>query len=146
MAGRLTQWGAGELILSYFSRTSEPPASFWLALVKETAPTLYISGAELDEPENTDYARVEIPNDYLNWSNESQPQVVVNDSDVLYVAATSDWGVLKYWALTNASVDGFNYFVGELEEPMNVLTGDTPMLGAGDLSVSLGPFFLVEEG
>jgi hypothetical protein len=145
MSGALTQWGAGELVLSFFGRTTAPPDMYYLALIKTTAPTLYISGAELDEPENADYARVMISNDALSWANDSQPQIVTCVIDVLYSAAVSDWGQLNYWALCNAPTEGFNYFVGDLEEPLNVLTGDTPMIGAGDLSVSLGPFYLTDE-
>lgn len=145
MSGRLTQWGAGELILSFFSRTVEPPESLWLGLIRTTAPTLYVSGSELDEPDNADYARVEIPNDELSWDNSSQPQIVTNTVDVLYAAAVSDWGQLNFWALCDAGTGGYTYFVGDLEEPLNILTGDTAMIGAGDLSVSLGPFYLAEE-
>ena len=51
MAGRLTIWGAGELLTTYFANApAEAPGFFWLALIREIAPTPYISGAELDEP------------------------------------------------------------------------------------------------
>lgn len=146
MSGHLTQWGASQLILACFSRAIPPPPKFYLALIKDVAPSLYVSGAEIDEPEAADYGRVEIPNDAMNWSNSSQPQVAVNVMDVMYVAASTDWGICNYWALCNSPVEGMNYFVGDLDVPVNVTTGDTPMIGAGDLSVSLGPFFMVEVG
>ena len=34
MSGRLTVWGASEMLTTFFTRTTEPPASFWLALVR----------------------------------------------------------------------------------------------------------------
>ena len=145
MAGRLTMWGAGELILSFFSQTTKPPSSFYLALIRTTPPNQYVSGGELDEPDNADYGRVEIPNDGLTWNNSSQPQIAVCDIDVLYAQAVTDWGTLLYWALTDSITDGNCYFVGDLEDPLSVVAGDTPMIGAGDLNVSLGPFFLVDE-
>lgn len=145
MSGRLTQWGAGQLILSFFSTTVDPPPSYWLGLIRTGAPNLYMSGAELDEPDNADYTRVQIPNDGLTWSNSSQPQIVTCMIDVLYPGAVSDWGEINYWALCNAPTDGFPYFVGDLETSITVMTGDTPMLGAGELSVSLGPFYLTDE-
>lgn len=145
MSGRLTQWGAGELLLSFFSRTTYAPPSFFLALIRDNAPTLYISGSELDEPDNEDYVRMEIPNDGFTWNNSSEPQIAVCDIDVMYMQASSDWGELMYWALTDSANGGNCYFVGDLEEPLTVLTGDTPMIDAGELNVSLGPFYLTDE-
>ena len=145
MAGRLTVWGAAQLLTTYFGMGTTPPPSFHLALIRSIPPTPYMDGSELDEPDNTDYARVEIPNDLLNWGNDSQPQEVANILPAQYITSVSDWGVINYWALTNASVDGYNLIVGELENPVQVLTGEQVVISEGDLSVSLGPFFLVEE-
>jgi hypothetical protein len=62
--------------------------------------------------------------------------------DVEFITAVSDWGSIRYWALCNAAVDGFNFLVGELETPVQVNTGDQAVIAEGDLSVELGPFFL----
>jgi hypothetical protein len=145
MSGRLTVWGAGELLTTYFGGTAVPPPSFWLALIRINPPTPYLDGTELDEPDNDDYARIEIPNDQLNWVNDSQPQEIYNVLPAQYVTATSDWGQINYWALCNAPVDGFNLIVGDLEDPIQITTGDQAVISEGDLSVSLGPFFLQEE-
>ena len=54
MAGRLTIWGAGELLTTFFGNldaAKDPPSAFYLALVRLIAPTPYMSGAELDEPD-----------------------------------------------------------------------------------------------
>jgi hypothetical protein len=145
MPGRLTVWGAGTLLTSYFARTTEPPPSFYLALIREIAPNPYVSGSELDEPDAVDYQRIEIPNDLANWSNESQPQEIFNVLPQQFVTATTDWGKIGYWALCNAPVDGYNFVVGDLETPVQITAGDQVAFEEGDLSVSLGPFFLVEE-
>lgn len=145
MAGRLTVWGASQLLTAYFVGSAELPPSFWLALVRATPPTPYLDGSELDEPDNDDYARIEIPNDTLNWANDSQPQEIYNLLPAQFVTATSDWGQIGYWALCNAAVDGYNLIVGDLENPVLVSTGDQVVMSEGDLSVSLGPFFLQEE-
>ena len=146
MAGRLTLWGAGELLRTFFSRTSEPPASFFLALIKESTPTPYMSGDELDEPEGESYARVEIPNDYENWSSDSeQLHIIGNTAEVAFVTAQEDWGRIGYWALCNAETGGFCYFVGDMETTQFVNTGDQAVVSAGDLVVELGPFFTDEE-
>lgn len=146
MAGSLTLWGAGQLLNTFFTGTAEVPTSLWLALVKDVPPTPYISGAELDEVDAEDYARLEIPNDSVHWSNDGQVQVMALDEDVSFATATSDWGVIKYWALCNASADGYNYFVGSFENPDTVLTGDVVLIPAANISVALGPFFVDQEG
>lgn len=145
MPGRLTVWGASQLLTTYFIKSSTPPPNFYLALIREIAPTPYVNGSELDEPDNDDYARVQIANDTVRWANDSQPQEVYNAEPVSFTTATSDWGKIRYWALCNADVDGFNFLVGELENPLMITTGDQIVLSEGDLNVALGPFFLVEE-
>lgn len=145
MSGRITMWGASELLMCFFARTSEPPPSFWLAAIKDVAPTPYVSGLELDEPTNDDYGRVEIPNELAYWMNDSQPQEVANVIAAQFITALSDWGEIRYWALTNAQVGGDCYFVGDLLNPVMIATGDQLVMQEGDLSVSLGPFFLTEE-
>lgn len=145
MPGRLTVWGASQLLTAYFTQTSLPPPAFYLALVRSIAPTPYMSGSELDEPDSTDYARIMIENDLANWSNDSTPSEVFNVLPAQYITATSDWGKIGYWALCNAQVDGYNLIVGELENPVLVSEGDQVVISEGDLSLSLGPFFLAEE-
>ena len=145
MAGRLTMWGAQQLLTSYFTMVTEPPPIFYLALVRTIAPTPYMDGSELDEPDAVDYARVAIPNDVLSWANDSQPQEVSNLIPAQFVTATSDWGEIRYWALCNAPVDGYNLIVGDMENPVLIEAGDQAEISEGDLSVSLGPFFLVDE-
>lgn len=148
MAGRLTIWGAGELLTTFFGNATspkDPPGSFYLALVRQIAPTPYMSGAELDEPDTSDYNRVEIANDGLNWANASSPQTVSNLLDVSFVLAASDWGECRFWALCNAPTGGFNYLVGDLETPILVAAGDTVAVSDGDLGVSLGPFFMADD-
>jgi len=145
MPGRLTVWGAGQILTSYFARTTTPPPAFYLALVRNIPPTPYMSGSELDEPDNIDYARVLIENDLAHWSNSSQPQEIFNVMPSQFITATSDWGQINFWALCNADVDGYNLVVGNLDNPVVIEAGDQAVFADGDLSVSLGPFYLAEE-
>jgi hypothetical protein len=145
VSGQLTVWGAGQILTSYFNATNTPPTSFYLALIRIVAPTPYMSGAELDEPTNADYARLQIENDLAHWSNTSQPQTIVNMVPAQFITATSDWGQINYWALTNAAVDGYNLLVGTLETPVLIHAGDTASFEAGDITASLGPFFMADE-
>lgn len=145
MAGRITLWGAGQLLRTFFSQTGEPPPSFWLALVRDVAPTPYLSGSELDEPDADEYIRAEVPNDNIYWNNDGQIQVVSCEEDITFVTAVEDWGTIRYWALCNASEDGYVYFVGDFEDFEVVEAGDTVEVAAGNLSISIGPFFSEEE-
>jgi hypothetical protein len=148
MSGRLTLWGAGELLTTFFGNGASgklPPGSFYLALIRQVAPTPFMSAAEIDEPDAADYARTEIANDTDSWANASSPQLVSNLLVAQFAEAVTDWGECRYWALCNAPVEGFNYLVGELETPLLVSAGDTVEVAEGDLGVSLGPFFTAEE-
>src|SRR5262245_61407319 len=118
MAGRPTLWGASQILRSYFSKAAEPPPSFWLALVKDIAPSPYMSAEEINEPDPAaGYARVEIPNTVDAWDDldTGQLQVVSNRSAVQFLSATADWGQIDYWALCDSEVGGNMIFVGDLE-------------------------------
>lgn len=145
MAGRLTLHGASELLRTFFGRTSEPPASFWLALIRSIAPTPYVSGSELDEPSTDDgYARIELPNDVVNWGNADAGllHIVSNQQTVSFMSALNNgWGRISYWALCSNDIEGQVYMVGQIEEDLFVAGGDVVSLGDGDLVIELGPFF-----
>lgn len=146
MAGRLTLWGAGELLRSFISRTAEPPPSFFLALIKEIPPTPYVSGGELDEPSVDDgYQRVELPNDAATWSGDDELHLVSNQADVPFVTATSDWGPIGFWAICNALEGGYVYFVGDMEDSQIIYTGDQAVIPAQELVIQVGPFYTDEE-
>jgi len=147
MAGRLTMWGAGQILRTYFSKTSEPPPNFYLALIKDLAPTPYVSGSELDEPGlDTGYARAELPNDAASWTaEEGTLHITGNAVEVTFITAQADWGNINYWALCNADAGGYCVAVGNMEEPNYVSTGDQVVLGTDELTIELGPFFTDED-
>ena len=145
MAGRITLWGAGQMLNAHFGKSADIPANYYLAMIRKIPPTPYVSGAELDEPEGLGYTRAVIPNNLTYWSNAGQIQVSVLNSDVVYAPATGDWGDLKYWALCNAEVEGYVYFIGSLESQIRINNTDSLIVGAGDLGVTVGPFFTSED-
>lgn len=141
MSGRLTLFGAGEILTAYFSRSAVPPTSLYLALIVNNAPSSYVNGSELDEPTAAGYARAEIPNTLDWWSNDGMTNIVTTAQDVVFVTAAEDWGTIRYWALLNDLVGGDPILVGQMESPFAVSAGDTAVVPAATLDVELGPFF-----
>lgn len=144
MAGRLSLWGAGELLRTYISKTAGPPPSFWLALIKAESPTPYMVGAELDEPDFASYARVEIPNNSTNWESTDQLHILFNANPVIFVTAQERWGRIGYWALCNAETEGYVFSCGEMETGLTVAKDDQVVVAAGEIVTELGPFFTDE--
>lgn len=144
MAGRITLWGAGEILNAFFCHAENVPQAFYLAVCLDAAPTPYVSGAELDEPEVVGYSRLAIPATTGYWSNSGQPQVISTTQDLSFPTATTAWGTVRYWALCNAPVDGYVYAVGDMLS-VNVTVGSQLQLFSGDLSFSMGPFYSEES-
>jgi len=132
-------------LASYFSKTKEPPENYYLALIRQIAPTPFVSGAELDEPDGMGYARLRIPNNSVYWSNESQPQVMLMVENLSFQMATDNWGMIRYWALCNAEAEGFVYATGSLETVQDVPEGEVVQLLGSDLAISIGPFYAEEN-
>lgn len=147
MAGRITMWGAGQILHNFFGRVAEPPPFYYLCLIKSIPPTPYSTGSELDEPSSEDgYQRLEIENSAPMWISDSAVlNLVTNEIDLTFVTATADWGQIGYWALANAAAGGYLYAVGSMEIAQAVVAGDQAVVSAGELAVELGPFFTDEE-
>lgn len=141
----MTLWGAGEILTNFFAGGKTLPEDFWLALVKDAAPSAFISGAELDEPQVGSYNRMKIPASAAYWDNAGQMHVIGTTKNLPFVTANQDWGSIRYWALCDARVEGHIYAIGDLE-PIYVATGEAPELFAGDLTIALGPFYQTQEG
>lgn len=144
MAGRLTLWGAGELLTNFFTGGGTLPDNFFLAVTKTASPTPYVSGAELDEPLVGSYERLMIPATSAFWNNAGQIQVLEMSKDMSFVTALEDWGKLKYWALCDSPAGGNVYAFGDMD-PVNVDVGETLTLFDGDLAITVGPFFNDKE-
>jgi hypothetical protein len=140
MSGRLTIWGAQQILGSFFGKSYVAPDNFYLALIKNVEPNAYVSGAELDEPREG-YERIAIPNNGLWWGDNGQLHVISTEQDVTFATATAQWGVIRYWALCNAPVDGMAYACGDLPGNSLVGIGDIASVAAGDLAITLGPFY-----
>lgn len=146
MAGQLTLWGAGELLRTFFGRSALPPTELYLALVRQTPPTPYVSGLELDEPPtDAGYSRAQVLNEAISWEGNGQLNVISNAIDIAWSPALADWGRIGYWAICASQEGGYVYFVGKMEEEKTVLAGDTALIPADALVIELGPFYAAEE-
>ena len=142
--GRITLWGANEFLMSFFAKSTTSPPEMYVALIRDVAPTPYVSGAELDEPTEESYERSAIPSSLAGWAATGQMNIIANATDTVFTTATEDWGTFRFWALCSAQVDGYVYAIGDLE-PFSVEVGDIATLFEGDLAISLGPFYSPEE-
>lgn len=143
MSGRITLYGASEILLSFFTKGTQAPPNFYVALIKDIAPTPYLSGAELDEPVMESYARAALPADLASWTLVGM-NTISTAVDAVFPTATEGWGTCRFWALCSAEVEGYVYAIGDMD-PLTVEDGDVVTLFEGDLSFSLGPFFNTEE-
>lgn len=133
MTGRITVAGAKTFGQQIFGRPSEPPAAYYLALVRQISPTVFNTGNELDEVSGLDtgYARVEIPNTPGQWASQSTNRI--NSQDLPFGYALVEWGVIKYWALCSQPTAGDVLAYGTLTQPIDVHPSDRVVLPGGSL-------------
>lgn len=144
MAGRVTLWGAGQILTNFFAGGGTLPQNFFLAACKTTSPTPFVSGSELDEPDVGSYERLLIPATSAFWSNAGAIQVIAETKDLSFPTALQDWGKLKFWALCDSAAGGNVYAFGDMD-PVNVPPGETLQLFSNDLTIAIGPFFNDKE-
>lgn len=146
MAGRLTMWGAGQLLRTFFSQTAASPNTFYLALVAETVPSAYVTGSELDELTAPSYARMPVPNDAITWSSaDGQLHIISNTGAFTWITAQEEWGRIGYWALCDADSGGYVYLIGDFEEEQLIDAGDQVIIDTDQIVIELGPFFTAED-
>lgn len=142
----LALWGANEISQMIFGRRVLPPNDWYLALIRQTQPSAFSDGTELDEPgEGVGYGRLLVPNTETIWDTDGY-YLVRNIIELTFLEAEADWGRINYWALCNAPEDGFVYFTGRFPQGDPVYAGDQVHLPAGSLQFSLGPIFGVDNG
>lgn len=129
-----------EYLLNLMRNAETPVGSYYVALIRDLPPGFTISGEELDEPTNPEYARGEIINDSGSW--EVSDNTLSNAVEVPFPVATDDWGQIRYWALTDQPLDlgGRVLLAGEFSEALFVEALDQPVLDEGSLTFSLEGF------
>lgn len=126
---------AGEnYLLSLVANAETPLPQMYVALMLNQAPSRFIGGGELDEPTVTEYARAVVLNAGGSWT--ARQQYISNVRDITFPTAVTNWGLVKHWALCDASSGGRVLWAGSLPTPIYVQAGAQPYLPAGTLTLS----------
>jgi len=101
------------------------PATVYLGLYLADPRT---GGAEVS---GGGYARVAIANTSASWSYASG--VVSNLNALAFPVASAGWGVVTHLVILDAATGGNVLYVTTIPVPVDVLTGSTVTIGAGDV-------------
>lgn len=114
------------------------PANFFVGLhVGGTAPAN--AGTGIVEPTAGAYTRMSLVRNTTNYPTTVTGQVG-NAVQVTFPQATTDWGTVTHWFISNVQKGGGGekiYLIGEIGVLKTVLKGDTPSFEANGLLVSL---------
>ena len=133
MSGFPTVAGANYLV-DLFSASEWPVSDYYVALIVGAQPGVAIIGEELEEPEAADYTRARIENVSANWVTENG--VVTNAIQVSFPVPSTEWGIVKHWALCDAAQGGRVLFAGDVEQ-FTVVIGEQVFFPIGVLSFGL---------
>ena len=117
-------------------RVAGAPATFYVAL-SSTMPTMtggVISG--VTEPAAGGYARVAVANTSANWTATGRS--VSNTADISFPEVTAAYAASPaYYVVYDAATAGTALFWGALTAPVSPTTGDTPILVAGTVTLTV---------
>ena len=89
------------------------------------------TGAGLAEPVGNGYARVS----FTDWVRAIN--VVSNNSDIVFPAATGAWGTITHFAIMDAASGGNVLLHGSISPSQAIILDNTLVFKAGELDVSL---------
>jgi len=114
-----------------FSVPSSYYVGLWCADLDEDS-----SGTTPGEVMAASYARVEVVNEEASFT-ELLDGEKRNALEILFPAATEDWGIITHVAILDADTEGNILFYGKLITPKEVITGDTFRFPPASLRVGL---------
>jgi len=82
------------------------------------------------------YTRMEVVNEAASFGDLLEGEKR-NANEILFPAATEDWGIVTHVALLDAATDGNILFFGELTTPKEVVNGDTFRFPPASLRVGI---------
>jgi len=125
--GSIADFLENELLDHVCNAAYTPPATVYLGL--STADPLD-TGAGLAEPSGNGYVRKAI-----TFAAAASRQVAQN-ADVDFDQATGSWGTITHWALFDAESAGNMMAHGALAASKEVVSGNTPSVASGEVTVS----------
>lgn len=127
--------GANHL-LGLFGNLEAPVPVYYVALSQsEITPTM--TGDDLVEPVGIgNYQRFAIVSDSDNW--ELNGTALWNRNDLVFPAATAEWGIVRSWALCTSPVSGDVFVFDDLVEPFAIEVDDQITIPAGSIYIDIG--------
>lgn len=137
---RLSNYGQNLVLNLMWGKTATMPDTVFLAAVTEL-PAVTDTGADLVEPTDVNYARLEIDNSSVGtfW-DEATAQVKENLEGLQHAQAVAEWEATPYYAICDALSGGNLILYGEHTSPVIVGAGQTPYINPGGISLTaVGP-------
>jgi hypothetical protein len=117
---------AGQILSKVFGAVNFSAEATWYVALRA-------AGTELT---GGSYARVAVTNNTTNFPTVATNEIV-NGVAITFPQATADWTTADEVALYVASSGGTAKYVGSLDNPVTVRTGQTRQFAAGDFKVRL---------
>jgi hypothetical protein len=111
---------------------SGDPQFLYLAVMRSQAES--DDGQLLDEPEETQYRRVKIPNNKAHWP-DAKNGIKTNGRMLVTPGAGEDWGNIRYWAILDAPEAGHVLRAGSLT-PRRVSKGRALRFPPGSIAIA----------
>lgn len=137
MPQAVTDFGASAWLAGLFG-VIPLPGIYWIALA-DGDPGTDSDGTILadTEPSDPSYARVETGAGAGYWSINGS--YLVNNTDIDFGTAGSDWGYIDHFVICTDSADGDIYAYGELSEPQFIEADSQLIIPAGSIVLALVP-------
>lgn len=131
--GRLADFYANKALDMAFGLASNTfPANLYIGL-SSTQPDN--TGGNVTEPAGNNYSRVLSVNNSTNWPAASG-RVKSNGTDIIFPAATGDWGTMGWFVIYDASTAGNFVAYGDLTTPTDINVGAQGAFITGTLVIN----------
>lgn len=143
--GRKSNWLADQILNAIFGGDTFPTfANLYFGFLQDSNTDDQVAAGIFTEVSGNAYARVAVPNDDTHFLDAISGVITVNSvnvtarikklaSNVQWAAATgSGWGLIKRWAIFDASTAGHILYFGDVGTPQTVYGGNEPYINAAD--------------
>lgn len=136
MPSNVSEYGATFIAGVMFGQANPVPTNYYLALTA-TAPDPSVGAGALAEPAaSTGYGRAVVLNTGATFATPVGG-AVTNNAVLTFPTATADWGVVAWYVLCDAAVNGNVIIYASLDMPRLIQSGSTVSFDPGSLSLSV---------